>query len=442
MEYTVPGVYVEEIPSLPPSVASVGTAIPAFVGYTANHTALIAASTVLPAPIVIIRKISSFLDYVSVFGGPNPSDVTLAATTPFAELVAPKFRMYYSLQHFFMNGGGACYVVSVGGYSGAPTLADIKTGVDMLDAEDEPTLYVFPDQQDNNTTDYNTLIAYAVASAAKLGDRIVLADVDQADLNAWASTAHTALPLRGAGIGANASYCVAYAPNLLTSIVPVVAASDIIAAAAGDNAILNNIKSAIAKLRITLPPSPAVAAAYVVNDATRGVAHAPANLPIIGGTPVSAFTHTQLGELNVDPTGGRSINVIRTLIGRGTHIYGARTMDGNSNEWRYISVRRFFNMVEESVKKATEAYVFEPNNATTWQNVKTTVGNYLNLQWRDGALQGAKPSEAYYVKVGLGETMTPNDVMAGLMIVQVGMSVIRPAEFIVLQFSHFMAGNA
>ncbi len=204
----------------------------------------------------------------------------------------------------------------------------------------------------------------------------------------------------------------------------------------------NNIKAAIAKLRITLPPSPAVAAAYVVNDATRGVAHAPANLPIIGGNPVLGFTQDQLGRLNVDSNNGRSINVIRNLIGRGTHIYGARTMDGNSNEWRYVSVRRFFNMVEESVKKATMTYVFEPNNATTWQNVKTMVGNYLNLQWRDGALQGAKPSEAYYVKVGLGETMDSNDVLAGLMRVQIGMSVNRPAEFIVLQFSHFMAGNA
>jgi phage tail sheath protein FI len=349
------------------------------------------------------------------------------------------YRMYYGLQHYFMNGGGACYVVSVGDYT-TPATDGITAGLNALDAQDEPTLYIFPDQQ--SAADYNTTISTAVARAFALGDRIVLADVDQVEMDGWASSASTPLTLRSVGIIGKASYCAAYAPYLETSLVPVVKDADIQTAAGNDNALYNSIKVAIAKLRITLPPSPAVAAAYVVNDATRGVAHAPANLPIIGGNPVLGFTQDQLGRLNVDSNNGRSINVIRNLIGRGTHIYGARTMDGNSNEWRYVSVRRFFNMVEESVKKATEAYVFEPNNATTWQNVKTMVGNYLNLQWRDGALQGAKPSEAYYVKVGLGETMDSNDVLAGLMRVQIGMSVNRPAEFIVLQFSHFMAGNA
>jgi phage tail sheath protein FI len=90
-------------------------------------------------------------------------------------------------------------------------------------------------------------------------------------------------------------------------------------------------------------------------------------------------------------------------------VWGARTLDGNSNEWRYISVRRFFNMVEESVKKATERFVFEPNTANTWIRVQTMIENFLNQQWQDGALAGSKPEEAYYVSVGLKQ----NNVCTG-----------------------------
>ncbi|NNE77239.1 MAG: phage tail sheath family protein, partial [Pricia sp.] len=119
-------------------------------------------------------------------------------------------------------------------------------------------------------------------------------------------------------------------------------------------------------------------------------------------------------------------------------VWGARTLDGNSNEWRYISVRRFFNMVEESVMKATERFVFEPNDANTWIKVKSMIENFLVLQWRAGALMGAKAEEAFFVKVGLGETMTADDVLNGKMIVEIGMAVVRPAEFIILRFSHKM----
>jgi phage tail sheath protein FI len=95
-------------------------------------------------------------------------------------------------------------------------------------------------------------------------------------------------------------------------------------------------------------------------------------------------------------------------------------------------------MVEESVKKATEPFVFEPNNANTWVKVKAMIENFLTVQWRSGALMGAKPEDAFYVKVGLGETMTQQHVLDGEMIVEIGMAVVRPAEFIILRFSHKM----
>ena len=119
-------------------------------------------------------------------------------------------------------------------------------------------------------------------------------------------------------------------------------------------------------------------------------------------------------------------------------VWGARTLAGNDNEWRYVPVRRFYNMVEESVKKASSAFVFEPNDANTWVKVRSMIENFLFLQWRDGALQGAKPEDAFFVKVGLGQTMTALDILEGRMIIEIGMAVVRPAEFIILKFSHKM----
>ncbi len=192
------------------------------------------------------------------------------------------------------------------------------------------------------------------------------------------------------------------------------------------------------KKRLTLPPSTAMAGIFAKVDADRGVWKAPANVSINRvSAPSRKITVLENNDLNVH-TSGKSINVIRSFTGRGTLVWGARTLDGNSNEWRYIPVRRFFIMVEESVKKATEPFVFEPNSAPTWVKVKAMIENFLTLQWRAGALMGGKPAEAFFVKVGLGETMTQDDVLNGKMIVEIGMAVVRPAEFIILRFSHKM----
>jgi phage tail sheath protein FI len=173
-------------------------------------------------------------------------------------------------------------------------------------------------------------------------------------------------------------------------------------------------------------------------DSNRGVWKSPANVSLNRvSAPTVSIERSEQDGLNVSDT-GKSINAIRFFNGKGVLIWGARTLDGNSNEWRYISVRRFFNMVEESVKKATEPFVFEPNNANTWVKVKAMIENFLTLQWRSGALMGAKASDAFYVKVGLGETMTEDDVLNGKMIVEIGMAAVRPAEFIILRFSHKM----
>ena len=188
-----------------------------------------------------------------------------------------------------------------------------------------------------------------------------------------------------------------------------------------------------------VPPSGAVAGAYARTDADRGVWKSPANvgLSYVAG-PVVRLTDSEQENLNVDVVAGKSINAIRAFTGKGTLVWGGRTLAGSDNEWRYVAVRRFFLMAEESIKKATAQFVFEANDANTWVRVRAMIENFLTLQWRAGALAGVKAENAFFVRVGLGQTMTPQDVLNGFMIIEIGMAVVRPAEFIVLRFSHKM----
>lgn len=200
----------------------------------------------------------------------------------------------------------------------------------------------------------------------------------------------------------------------------------------------NLIKTEMNKLTVTLPPSSAMAGIYARVDSNRGVWKAPANVGLNAViAPNKKITNDEQDSLNVHET-GKSINVIRSFAGKGTLVWGARTLAGNDNEWRYIPVRRFFNFAEESIKKGTSWVVFEPNDANTWVRVKAMIENFLIKQWRVGALAGAKPEDAFFVKVGLGETMTSLDILEGRMNIEIGMAVVRPAEFIILKFSHKM----
>lgn len=205
-----------------------------------------------------------------------------------------------------------------------------------------------------------------------------------------------------------------------------------------DNTLYNRIKDAISQAPITLPPSSAMAGIYARVDGNTGVWKAPANVGVnYVIEPTVNISHEEQADMNVTTT-GKSVNAIRTFTGKGTLVWGARTLAGNDNEWRYISVRRFFNMVEESVNKASEQFVFEPNSANTWVRVRAMIENFLILQWKAGALVGAKADEAFYVRIGLGQTMTSEDILNGNMIIEIGMAVVRPAEFIILRFSHKM----
>ena len=203
------------------------------------------------------------------------------------------------------------------------------------------------------------------------------------------------------------------------------------------NVLYKSIVNEVQKKASLLPPSGAMAGIYAQVDGNRGVWKAPANVSLTAvSAPWLKIDNDQQEDLNVDVNAGKSVNAIRAFTGKGTLVWGARTLAGNDNEWRYISVRRFFNMVEKSVRLSTNWAVFEPKDATTWIRVNAMIENFLTNLWQAGALAGATPDGAFFVKIGLGTTMSAIDILEGRMNIEIGMAAVRPAEFIILKFSH------
>ncbi len=183
-----------------------------------------------------------------------------------------------------------------------------------------------------------------------------------------------------------------------------------------------------------MAPSAAMAGVYTRVDNNEGVWKAPANVSINGVvSPAVNLTNEEQEDLNV-PLNGKAVNAIRYFVGDGIKVWGARTLDGNSLDWRYVNVRRTMIMLEESIKQASKAYVFDANTSTTWLTMKNMIGNFLNGIWRRGGLAGTTPEDAYEVHVGLGDTMTSEDILEGILRVTVLVALIRPAEFIELTF--------
>ena len=175
-----------------------------------------------------------------------------------------------------------------------------------------------------------------------------------------------------------------------------------------------------------------MAGVYTTVDNTRGVWKAPANIGLSGVvSPAVPLSFEQQEDLNV-PMDGKAVNAIRSFPGQGTLVWGARTLAGNSNDWRYVNVRRTMIFLEQSIRAAVRAFVFAPNTSSTWITVKGMVDNFLMSQWRAGALVGSTPDSAYQVSVGLGSTMTQEDILDGIMRVTVLVAPSRPAEFIVI----------
>lgn len=469
MNYKTPGVYVEEIRKLPPSIAQVETAIPVFIGYTEKAEDA-RGNNILNEP----KRITSMLEYDRFFGFPN-AETSLTVNirsvngqaqvgqVTFGDGARSPYLMYYSLQLFFANGGGPCYIVSVGNYdTGLIGYNDLDGGLKATEKVDEITLIVFPDAQNlSSSSDYYNLYGGAIDLCVELKDRFTVMDVwnDPAlDASEWMTNIQTLRNSTSAEID-KIKYSSSYFPNVKTILDYYyggertgdgnVSITDetgqgyegtLSELKGKNNALYFQVVAGLRDFELELPPSSGMVGIYASVDENRGVWKAPANVNMdLVIEPVIKITDKEQRDLNVDPVAGKSINVIRSFTGRGPAIvWGSRTLAGNDNEWRYISVRRFYNMVEESVKNASMQFVFEPNDANTWTRIKSMIENFLSQQWQAGALMGASTDEAYFVKVGLNETMSELDIWEGRMIIEIGMAVVRPAEFIILKFSHKM----
>jgi len=565
MAMKTPGVYIVEKNAFPPSVVEVATAVPAFIGYT--EFALNGGNTLKGKP----WRISSMSEYARYFGGaPTPAfkleDLTDAAAgaggdapdktaargqrTEFdhkgrkyrlsraAKKAGGRFFMHQAMTHFFQNGGGACYVVSVGDYTKDAEAGDegkdLIGGLAPLLKEQEPTMVLTPDAVLLSEPDCILVQQQVLAHCGgKMRSRVAILDLWAGELDRKDPIGWSCIDEFRNHIGINhLDFAAAYYPWLHTSLVPASALDyslfkddianlvkllkadpGLIAGLSADDpratarlaavdAMLTNddtwvqqLKDAVAKdgnikdadkdkaradidrraadpdLRRALlapskdlvqksvitssslyehvlkearelinltPPSAAMAGLYTMVDNSRGVWKAPANVSVANVVrPAVEISHDDQEDLNVT-TQGKSINAIRSFIGEGALVWGARTLDGNSLDWRYISVRRTMIMLEESCRLAAKAMVFEPNVGNTWVTIKSMISNFLTGIWKRGGLAGAVPDDAFSVHVGLGETMTSEDILEGILRVTVLVAISRPAEFIEITFQQQM----
>ena len=444
----------------------------------------------------------------------------------------PLFSLYHSLRLFYANGGGPCYIVSVGSYTDALSSEALMRGLEAVKDTQGPTLLVIPDASLLPVGEYGDVAKAMMKQAHDKQDRAALLDVPQ--VRPFQSSGG---PLLGEAITAfrasvgteNLSYGIAYFPYLKTTIVkaadldytlfPAGDLADYLLAewqktyppgptvladfqsvrttlkqgwpdAEGEQALLPKITNVVQELgqrdpagakqleflvsrmrgqptdaagvrsrnqdlvnvfpQLThlfdvaarqfnlLPTSVAMAGVMAVIDTTRGVWNAPANIALnaVEGPAFGINDETQ-ADLN-KPLDGKAINVIREFVGRGPIVWGARTLDGNSGDYRYVQVRRTLIYMEQSIKAAMNPYVFAANDANTWVSVVAMVSNFLENLWARGGLMGTTPREAFSVNCGLGTTMSAQDVLEGYMVVQVLVQMIHPAEFIELTFKQKM----
>lgn len=402
------------------------------------------------------------------------------------------YYLYNSVRLFYANGGGDAYIVAVGSYGkpvGKPMtagtdlvnpnvkLADFSQALTALADEDEPTMLVCPDgnllKAAENATLMQSMIAFAGQTKASM---VALLDV-QAGLSPDPMTWQDSIVSFRTNVGINSlNFATAYFPFLRTTIT---AGSDLDYTNAGGAAALakilpeyqtspackaildgilkppanapstaqsnaallqasdsyGQIAQAVLDRVNTLPPSGAMAGVISMVDNSAGVWTAPANVSLVSVTDTTfKLTDAKQANLNVDAATGKSINCIRMFIGQGVLVWGARTLDGNSLDWCYLNVRRTMIMIEQSIKLAARAYVFEANDANTWSTVSSSLTNFLTGLWRQGALAGPTPATAFSVQVGLGTTMTAQDILDGRMNINVAVAITHPAEFIVISY--------
>ncbi|MET4696905.1 phage tail sheath family protein [Endozoicomonas lisbonensis] len=496
-QYKTPNVYVQEKSIFPPSVAEVATAIPAFIGRTEisgelknipqRITSMVEYAALFGGP-----GLEAFNFFAEVKGAiPHNAELDLGDTktkalVDYVESIEMKtdkqgedkdetlkpvadHLLYPMLEHFFANGGGACHVVSIGSYvdpdinDAAKEKKAFSEALGEIAKVDEVTLLVLSDAIRLGASDYYELCQSAMNQCRINQDRFTIIDtLDSTDpFTRTEGTLRTDMGVMRNALTQDLIYGAAYYPYLEVNAPRYYNEDQVIISITGtmqgkedgdDDIDLSGdvimgdhvgtpmyalLKTELNNNKMVLPPAAAMAGIYARVDGTRGVWKAPANVGVSGVLgPVQTITNSEQADMNVDADSGKSVNAIRAFTGKGTLVWGARTLAGNDNEWRYVPVRRLFNMVEESVQKATAFAVFEPNVPLTWLKLRTMISSYLENLWKQGALFGATADQAFFVNVGLGQTMTEDDINNGIMNIEIGMAAVRPAEFIVLTFSH------
>lgn len=399
------------------------------------------------------------------------------------------FNLYYNLRLFFANGGGQCYIVSVGGYeSGELSKEKLINGVDTLVEEQEPTMVLVPEAVylPDAQNCYDVQTAMLNHCGHEMRNRFAILDIYDGYKDRKDESGDMVNQFREK-IGTEfLDFAATYYPWLHTSVVSdseidfsnITKSWDIlknlllidsinlstyiddldklIKAMVANEYVDPNVRANLSKvfskqswLYINLinemkqqlnllAPGAGMAGIYTLVDSTKEVWKAPANIGFANViSPAVNISNATQEDLNV-PINGKAVNAIRYFVGDGIKVWGARTLDGNSLDWRYINVRRTMIMLEESIKNATKAFVFDPNTANTWVSVRSMISNFLNGIWKRGGLAGAIPDDAFSVHIGLGETMTPEDILEGIMRVTVLVALVRPAEFIEITFQQQM----
>ncbi|AXG47595.1 phage tail sheath family protein [Photorhabdus laumondii] len=462
---TYPGVYIEE--DAPPalSVSQGNTAIPVFIG---RFSLKKPSTTTTPQ----VTRVSSWLDFTNLFHVGCVTSIAIKSTPPSAAKKPKKVEKIEgdistenkatkeneevnsnteteeekkadytyevtvgtyttssdALKLYFQNGGGPCYILPIADSEDTKTLALIP---ELIKQALEITLIVCPEQD----SDYQSKIYNNLTSSLLNEGYFLIADNQD---KAFAISTNVS--------SQTATYYPAVKVSQLMqteeSLIDVLGYKD---AKANNITNLTELKeknpnvykeaiTAIKNVNKTIPASAIMAGVYCATDASRGVWKAPANIVLSGISDVEErLTEDEQGTMNQ-----KGINVIRYFNNRGFVVWGTRTLKDDDN-WRYIPVRRLFNAAERDIKQAMRFAVFEPNSQPTWERVRSAIDNYLHQLWQQGALVGSHPQEAYFVQIGQGVTMSEVDIKQGRMIVKVGMAAVRPAEFIILQFSQKVA---
>lgn len=409
------------------------------------------------------------------------------------------YYLYYSILLFFQNGGSDAYIVSVGTY-GSPSNAAQKIGKDLINPnirlndlvkglqhlknEPEPTLYVCPEATLLSKAEFGKLTQMMLQQNEEMGTAISILDVPSGK-NPDPITFYEGIESFRESVGTSSlSFGAAYYPFVETTIMqnqdidfrnlfggdlsklreiinpkdhPDKNLSDLfksIEEGKTSKLTKNQIHSSlymlseaykeiiskVLKEANTLPPSAGIAGVITMTDNSIGVWKAPANQSLMGviNLPIR-LTDSQQEYFNIDPATGKSINAIRVFNGQGILIWGARTLDGNSLDYRYISIRRTLIFLEQSCKHALKAYVFEPNDKNTWLTITKLISNFLTSIWKQGGLAGANSKDSYSVSCGIGTTMTENDILEGILRLSIKVALTHPAEFIDISLEQKMA---